>query len=223
MGFADCLFALGLAYDSEEGVAFGSRLMKFVNEQARRASSELAVSRGPFPNWHKSIWKTRYPKELRNAALTCVAPTGTISIIADCSCGIEPVYSLVFTRQVLDGAKMIQANPIFKQFAEQHGFYSNKLQRQIAKTGSVQELAKVPPAIRRVFKGAYDISPQWHIRMQAAFQQHCDAAVSKTINLSEKSTVDAVDRAYKLAYSLGCKGVTIYRRGSRNQEPMSLY
>ena len=118
---------------------------------------------------------------------------------------------------------MIQANPIFKQFAEQQGFYSKKLQRQIAKTGSIQKLIDLSPAIRKVFKGAYDISPQWHIRMQAAFQQHCDAAVSKTINLSEKSTIDAVDRAYKLAYSLGCKGVTVYRRGSRDQEPMSLY
>ncbi len=223
MGFADCLFALGIAYDSEEGVEFGAKLMKFVNEQVRRASSELAASRGPFPNWGKSIWKKRYPKELRNAALTCVAPTGTTSIIADCSCGIEPVYSLVFTRQVLAGAKMLQANPIFKQFAEQHGFYSKKLQRQIARTGSIQKFLKVPPAIRRVFKGAYDISPKWHIRMQAAFQENCDAAVSKTINLSEKSTVDAVDKAYRLAYSLGCKGVTIYRRGSRNNEPMTLH
>ena len=223
MGFADCLFALGIAYDSEEGIEFGTKLMKFVNEQARRASSELAALRGPFPNWEESLWKTRYPKEIRNAALTCVAPTGTISIVADCSCGIEPVYSLVFTRQVLSGAKMIQANPIFKQFAEQRGFYSKKLQRQIAKTGSIQKLIDLSPAIRKVFKGAYDISPQWHIRMQAAFQQHCDAAVSKTINLSEKSTEEAVDRAYKLAYSLGCKGVTVYRRGSRDQEPMSLY
>ncbi|UCE49805.1 MAG: adenosylcobalamin-dependent ribonucleoside-diphosphate reductase [Phycisphaerales bacterium] len=223
MGFADCLFALGIAYDSEEGVEFGARLMKFVNEQGRKASSELAALRGAFPNWDRSTWKSRYPKEVRNAALTCVAPTGTISIIADCSCGIEPVYSLVFVRQVLDGAKMLQANPIFKQFAEQRGLYSKKLQRHIAKTGSIQKLLEIPLAFRKVFKGAYDISPQWHIRMQAAFQQHCDAAVSKTINLSEKSTVEAVDRAYKLAYSLGCKGVTVYRRGSRDHEPMSLY
>ncbi|UCF14667.1 MAG: adenosylcobalamin-dependent ribonucleoside-diphosphate reductase, partial [Phycisphaerales bacterium] len=190
MGFADCLFALGIAYDSEEGVEFGARLMKFVNEQARKASSELAALRGAFPNWDRSTWKSRYPKEVRNAALTCVAPTGTISIIADCSCGIEPVYSLLFVRQVLDGAKMLQANPIFKQFAEQRGFYSKKLQRHIAKTGSIQKLLEIPLAVRKVFRGAYDISPQWHIRMQAAFQQHCDAAVSKTINLSEKSTVE---------------------------------
>jgi ribonucleoside-diphosphate reductase alpha chain len=223
MGFADCLFALGIAYDSKEGIEFGGKLMRFINEKARRASSELAAQRGPFPNWDKSIWKTRYPKEIRNAALTCIAPTGTISIIADCSCGIEPVYSLVFMRQVLAGSKMIQINPIFRQFAEKQGFYNKKLQRRIAKTGSIQHINELSPVIRKVFKGAYDISPQWHIRMQAVFQQHCDAAVSKTINLSEKSTIDTVDNAYKLAYSLDCKGVTVYRRGSRDDEPMSLF
>ncbi|MHC4144458.1 MAG: adenosylcobalamin-dependent ribonucleoside-diphosphate reductase, partial [Planctomycetota bacterium] len=223
MGFADCLFALGIRYDSAEGVEFGIRLMKFVNENARQASSELARLRGPFPNWPGSIWSTKEKKQVRNASLTCVAPTGTISIIADCSCGIEPAYSLVFARQVLDGAKMLQVNPIFRQIAKQRGFYSRKLERQIARTGSIQQLAQIPAEVRRIFKAAYDIAPQWHIRMQAAFQQHCDAAVSKTINFKENATVSAVDKAYKLAYQLGCKGVTVYRRGSREQEPMTLY
>jgi ribonucleoside-diphosphate reductase alpha chain len=222
MGFADCLFALGIPYDSRHGVEFGAKLMKFVNEHARRASAELAKLRGPFPNWGSSIWRKRGGKEVRNASLTCVAPTGTISIIADCSAGIEPVYSLVFIRQVLDGARMLQINPIFRQVAEENGFYSRKLEQTILKTGSIQKLTQIPPRIRRLFKGAYDIEPQWHIRMQAAFQEHCDAAVSKTINFSEKTTPSAVDRAYKLAYHLGCKGVTVYRRGSRQQEPMSL-
>ena len=223
MGFADCLFTLGIGYDSQEGVDFGAKLMKFVNDSAREASSELATLRGPFPNWSSSIWQTRYKREIRNAAITCAAPTGTISIIADCSSGIEPVYSLVFVRQILDGVKMEQINPIFKWFAEERGFYSKKLQRQIAKTGSIQKLIEIPLAVRRVFKSAYDIAPEWHIRMQAAFQEHCDAAVSKTINLREESPVAAVDEAYKQAYRLGCKGVTVYRRGCRECEPMSLY
>jgi ribonucleoside-diphosphate reductase alpha chain len=159
---------------------------------------------------------------VRNASITCVAPTGTISIIADCSCGIEPAYSLIFVRQILDGSKMLQINPIFKQLAEKDGFYSKNLEKRIAKAGSIQKIPQIPPRIRKVFKCAYDIKPEWHIQMQAAFQQHCDAAVSKTINFSEKATVAAVDKAYKLAYRLGCKGITIYRRHSRRHEPMSL-
>ena len=223
MGFADCLFALGIRYDSHKGVEFGASLMKFINDSARKASGELARLRGPFPNWSRSIWKTRDKRQVRNASLTCAAPTGTISIIADCSCGIEPVYSLVFVRQVLDGARMLQVNPLFRRIAAERGFYSKKLERQIAKTGSIQKLAEIPASVRRLFKAAYDIEPQWHIRMQAAFQQHCDAAVSKTINLNEKAAPAAIDKAYKLAYRLGCKGVTVYRRGSREHEPMSLY
>jgi len=222
MGFADCLFALGIPYDSRRGVEFGGALMKFVDEHARRASGELARERGLFPNWGGSTWSKK-KKQMRNASLTCVAPTGTISIIADCSCGIEPIYSLVFVRQILEGTTMLQIDPVFRRVAERGGFYSSKLQRQIAETGSIQKLRRIPAGVRRVFKGAYDIEPHWHIRMQAAFQQHCDAAVSKTINFSEKTTVAAVDWAYRLAYHLGCKGVTIYRRGSRDQEPMSLY
>jgi len=222
MGFADCLFLLGIPYDSKRGTEFGSELMGFINKSARKASSELADLRGPFPNWNSSIWRTKRKKKVRNASITCVAPTGTISIIADCSSGIEPAYSPVFVRQILNGSKLLQINPIFKQVADNHGFYSKKLEKQIAKTGSIQKILQIPPAIRRIFKSAYDINPQWHIRMQSAFQQHCDAAVSKTINFSEKATVASVDKAYKLAYQLGCKGITIYRRHSRDSEPMSL-
>jgi len=222
MGFADCLFLLGIPYDSKQGVEFGANLMKFINETARQASSELAQQKGAFPNWEQSIWRTRNCK-VRNASITCIAPTGTISIIADCSNGIEPAYSLVFARQILDGAKMHQINPIFKQIAEKSGFYSKKLQRHIARTGSIQKITSIKPKIRKVFKCAYDIEPQWHIRMQAAFQKYCDAAVSKTVNLNRRTPVPAVDKAYRFAYKLGCKGVTIYRRGSRSREPMTLY
>jgi ribonucleoside-diphosphate reductase alpha chain len=223
MGFADCLFLLGIPYDSRKGIEFASELMRFISSNARKASSELANLRGPFPNWSHSIWRTKEKKKVRNAAITCIAPTGTISIIADCSSGIEPAYSLVFVRQILNGSKMLQINPIFKQMAEKGGFYSGKLEKQITRTGSIQKIAQIPPKIRRVFRCAYDIKPQSHIRMQAAFQEHCDAAVSKTINFNEKATVAAIDKAYKLTYQFGCKGITIYRRGSRDREPMSLY
>jgi ribonucleoside-diphosphate reductase alpha chain len=223
MGFADCLFALGIAYDSKRGVEFGAELMKFVNDKAHAASAELARLRGPFPNYKSSIWKARKTPEIRNASVTCVAPTGTISIIADCSSGIEPVYSLVFYRQVLDGTKMLQIDPVFKRMSQKRGIYSKKLEKQIAKSGSIQNMPGIPADMRRIFRGAYDIKPQWHIRMQAAFQRHCDAAVSKTINFSEKATVSSIDKAYKMAYRLGCKGVTVYRQHSRKYQPMSLY
>ena len=222
MGFADCLFLLGIPYDSQQGIEFGREIMKFINNTARDASRRLARLRGHFPNWQGSIWQAKRHQKIRNAAITCIAPTGTISIIADCSGGIEPVYSLVFLRQILNGAKLLQINPIFRKIAEKGGFYSKNLQRQIAKTGSIRKIPQIPAKIRKIFKCAYDIKPQWHIRMQASFQRHCDAAVSKTINFSEKTTIADIDRAYKLAYHLGCKGITIYRRRSRRQEPMSL-
>jgi ribonucleoside-diphosphate reductase alpha chain len=222
MGFADCLFLLGIPYDSETAIEFASTVMNFVNEKARQASTALANQRGPFPNWNESIWRTKRNQKVRNASLTCVAPTGTISIIADCSSGIEPAFSLVFLRQILAGAKLRQTNPIFKQIAQEAGFYDKQLQNEIAKTGSIQQIDRIPPQIRKVFKCAYDIKPEWHVKMQAAFQQHCDAAVSKTINFPENATPAAVDKTYKLAYQLGCKGITIYRRHSRTHEPMSL-
>ncbi len=223
MGFADCLFLLGISYDSQEGIELAEDFMKFINDNAHDASCELANLRGPFPNWSDSIWRTKRNRKIRNASVTCIAPTGTISIIADCSSGIEPAYSLVFFRQVLSGTKLLHVNPIFRQVADEGGFYSKKLQDQIAKSGSIQRMPRIPGKIRKIFKCAFDIKPEWHIRMQAVFQQHCDAAVSKTINFNEKASVATVDKAYKLAYRLGCKGVTIYRRHSRELEPMSLY
>jgi ribonucleoside-diphosphate reductase alpha chain len=222
MGFADCLFMLRIPYDSRQGVRFGELIMKFINDTAREASIELAEQRGAFPNWTNSTWNTEAKLKVRNASITCVAPTGTISIIADCSGGIEPLYSLAFLRQVLSGNKLLQVNPIFKDVAEKLGLYNDGLVQQILKTGSIQKIAEIPAEIRRIFKCAYDISPEWHIRMQAGFQKHCDAAVSKTINFTERAKVSSVDKAYRLAYHLGCKGITIYRRRSRADEPMTL-
>ena len=223
MGFADSLFMLGIEYDSELALEFAANLMDFINKHAHEASVELANQRGPFPNWNHSTWRTPRNSKIRNAAITCVAPTGTISIIADCSNGIEPAYSLVFYRQILNGAKLLQVNPIFHQVALKSGFYSEKLEKQIATTGSIQNIPEIPAKIRKIFKSAYDIKPEWHVKMQAAFQHHCDAAVSKTINFTEKTTPATVEKAYKTAYQLGCKGITIYRRRSRRGEPMALY
>jgi ribonucleoside-diphosphate reductase alpha chain len=223
MGFADCLFQLGLPYDSLEALEFAQTLMSFVNKNAHDASSALADSRGPFPNWNQSTWRTEKNRKIRNASVTCVAPTGTISIIAGCSAGIEPAYSLVFARNILDGTEMMHVNPIFRSVAEKGGFDSEMLREQIAKSGSIQKISEIPPRVRKIFRCAYDIKPEWHIRMQAAFQEHCDAAVSKTINFGDKASVATVDKAYKMAYQLGCKGVTIYRRRSRRHQPMSLY
>ena len=223
MGFADCLFKLGIKYDSEQGVEFGESIMNFVNNAARQASGKLADMRGPFPNWNQSIWRTRKNLKVRNAAITCIAPTGTISIIANCSCGIEPIYSLVFKRQILDGTKMVQVNDVFKEAAEKAGIYNKQLEAKIARSGSIAKMTTVPAGLRRVFRCAYDVKPEWHIKMQAAFQGYCDAAVSKTVNFEKASTAAAVEKAYKLAYKSGCKGITIYRAGSREQEPMCLY
>lgn len=222
MGFADCLFMLGVPYDSEKGVAAAESIMKFINENARQASSELAEKRGSFPNWPDSIWNKERNLKVRNAAITCVAPTGTISIVANCSSGIEPLYSLVFVRQVLSGKKLLQANPVFNEIAANRGICSEDIVRQALQTGSIQTISSIPAEIRKFFKCAYDISPEWHIRMQAAFQKYCDAAVSKTINFTEKAKIADVDKAYRLAYHLGCKGITIYRRKSRPDEPMTL-
>jgi ribonucleoside-diphosphate reductase alpha chain len=222
MGFADCLFMLGIPYDSNEGVAVGESIMKLINENAIQASSELAEKRGCFPNWPDSTWNKQKNLKVRNAAITCVAPTGTISIIANCSSGIEPLYSLVFMRQVLSGKKLLQTNPVFSEIAANRGILNEDIARQALQTGSIQTIPSIPAEIRKIFKCAYDISPEWHIRMQAAFQKHCDAAVSKTINFAEKAKVASVDKAYRLAYHLGCKGITIYRRKSRPDEPMAL-
>jgi ribonucleoside-diphosphate reductase alpha chain len=222
MGFADCLFMLGIPYDSKKGVAMGELIMKFINEKARQASSELAKERGCFPNWQDSIWNKQRNLKVRNAAITCVAPTGTISIIADCSSGIEPLYSLVFVRQVMSGKKLLQTNPVFREIASKRGLFSEDLAKKALKTGSIQPILSIPASIRKIFKCAYDIKPEWHIRMQAAFQKHCDAAVSKTINFPAKAKTTSVNNAYRLSYHLDCKGITIYRQKSRPDEPMTL-
>jgi ribonucleoside-diphosphate reductase alpha chain len=221
MGFADALFALGLPYDSEEGVAFAEKVMQFLNDESHRASEALAVERGVFPNWKGSTWEQRGIR-MRNAATTTVAPTGTISIIANCSGGIEPLFSLVFFRNVMEGQRLLEVNGPFERVARERGFFSKDLMKRIAEQGSIRAMEEPPAEVRRVFCTAHDIAPEWHIRMQAAFQKHCDASISKTINFPHDATVEDVRKIYLLAYEHRCKGVTVYRDGCRQNQPMAL-
>ncbi len=227
MGFADALFKLGVAYNSEAGIAWGRRFMKFLNDEAHDYSEILARERGCFPNWQGSVWHTRHNRLMRNAAVTTVAPTGTISILANCSGGIEPLFSLAFLRNVLRGQKqgekpLVEVNDTFREVAEKRGFHDDELTERIAHEGTLDGFDQVPEDVKRVFVCAHDIDPDWHMRMQAAFQEHCDASISKTINFAHDATPEDVEKIYSLAYKLRCKGVTVYRDGCRSFQPMEL-
>jgi len=232
MGWADLLFRLGIPYDSVQALSLGERLMTFIQEHADRASEELARERGVFPTWKGSTYE-KAGLRLRNATRTTVAPTGTLSIIADCSAGIEPVFALAFVRQhFLDSkdpgrvTQLSQVDKCFEEVARREGFQSTELIQELAQVGSLKALSasrrrSIPAPVRRVFVTAHDISPEWHVRMQAAFQRHTDNAVSKTINFPEAATPDDVEKAYLLAYREGCKGITIYRDRSREMQVLS--
>jgi ribonucleoside-diphosphate reductase alpha chain len=217
MGFADMLIMLGVPYDSEEALNTGERVMAFIEEEAHKKSKEIAEERGNFPNFEKSIWKDRY-SAFRNATVTTVAPTGTISIIAGCSSGIEPLFAVSFMRNVLNGARLFETNALFEETAKNRGFYSAELFEEIARTGSVQKVEGVPEDVKRLFVTALDIDPVWHIRMQAAFQKSTDNAVSKTVNLPNDAKVEEVREIYDLAWKLKCKGVTVFRYGSKPEQ-----
>jgi ribonucleoside-diphosphate reductase alpha chain len=227
MGFADALFMLGVGYNTDEGVEWGERIMRFVNDESHACSERLADERGCFPNWPDSIWDTVHHRPMRNATCTTVAPTGTISIIAGCSCGIEPLYSLAFYRNVLRGQDqgqkpMIEVNSIFERAAQTRGLFSEELMDRLAREGTLAGMEEVGDDLRRVFVCAHDVSPEWHVKMQAAFQKCCDASISKTINFAQSATVHDVERLYLDSYRLGCKGVTVYRNNCRAQQPMAL-
>ena len=223
MGFADALYLMGIPYNSDKGVSFGRELMRVLNETSQDVSSKLAEEKGNFPAWEGSLWETVWGKRpMRNSVTTTVAPTGTISIIADCSGGIEPLFSLVFFRNVLNGKKLTEVSPIFMQAAKEGGFYSEKLEEKILAGGSVSHIEGIPSAIKKVFVCSHDITPKWHLKMQAAFQDHCGSSISKTINLPSSATEEDVEKAYILAWNLRCKGVTVYRDGCRSNQPMSL-
>jgi ribonucleoside-diphosphate reductase alpha chain len=217
MGFADMLILLGVPYDSEEALKLGEQVMRFIEEEAHKKSREIAEVRGSFPNFERSIWKDRYGA-FRNATVTTVAPTGTISIIAGCSSGIEPLFAVSFMRNVLGGARLFETNALFEKTAKTRGFYSAKLLEEIARTGSVQQIKRVPDDIKRLFMTALDIDPVWHVKMQAAFQKFTDNAVSKTVNLPNDAKVEDVQEIYDLAWQLKCKGVTVFRYGSKPEQ-----
>lgn len=221
MGWADMLCKLGIAYNSQEAVDLGDQIMAFIREEARKASTELAEKKGVFPYYEQSIYKEQGIK-IRNATVTTIAPTGTLSLIAGVSSGIEPIFALSYIRNVMDNTEMVEVNPVFKEIAEKEGFYSEDLMRQIAKKGSIHEFNEVPKKMRDVFVTSHDISPDWHVKMQAIFQKHTDNAVSKTVNLSHEATQEDVSNVFRQAYRLNCKGVTIYRDGSRDMQVLNI-
>ena len=226
MGFADALYKLGIPYNSEEGVAFGEHIMQVLNDESHVASELLAEERGVFPAWEGSDWE-RIGRRLRNSYTTTVAPTGTISILANCSGGIEPMFSLAFIRQVMKDTKgqptvMREVNYVFEKAAKERGIWSEELVDQIVEQGTLAHLEEIPEDLKHVFVTAHDITPYWHMKMQAAFQRHCDASISKTINFPQDATVEDVREIYDMAVREGVKGVTVYRDGCREMQPMAL-
>jgi ribonucleoside-diphosphate reductase alpha chain len=218
MGFADMLIQLRIPYNSERAVKLAEKVMKFIQERSHEASEELAETRGHFPGYPNSMYKNRKGAPYRNATTTTIAPTGTISMIADCSSGIEPLFSISFTKTVMDNDVLAYVNRYFDEQAREHGFYTEELMKEIARKGTIQDMNEIPPEVRRVFAISHDISPEWHVKMQAAFQKYTDNAVSKTINFPHEATIDDVHNAYLLSYELGCKGITIYRDRSREDQ-----
>ncbi len=221
MGWADMLCNLGVPYNSTEALELADKVMGTIREEAIAASIELAEKKGVFPYYDKSIFKKKGIK-LRNSTLTTIAPTGTLSIIAGVSSGIEPLFAISYIRNVMDGTEMVEVNPNFRRIAEEEGFYSDELMKEIAHKGTLKGISEVPERIQKVFVTSHDISPEWHVKMQAAFQKHTDNAVSKTVNLCHDATKEDVRKVYELAYKTDCKGVTIYRDGSRDAQVLNI-
>ncbi|MDD5136254.1 MAG: vitamin B12-dependent ribonucleotide reductase, partial [Candidatus Omnitrophica bacterium] len=222
MGFADMLFMLGISYDSESSIQIAEKIMKFILEAAKTASQDLASERGAFANFDKSIFNVPGAKQLRNATLTTIAPTGTLSIIANCSSGIEPIFAISYIRNIMDNTKLIEVHPYFKEVALKGGFFTPELMNIIAQKGSIKSLNEIPEEMQKIFVTAHDIEAIWHIRMQSAFQKYTNNAVSKTVNLPQAATIEDVRNIYMLAYEGGCKGVTIYRDHSREEQVLSV-
>jgi ribonucleoside-diphosphate reductase alpha chain len=220
MGFADLLIKLNIPYDTDEALATGERLMRFLREQAHAASADLAKDRGLFSNFKGSRLESE-GQRLRNATVTTIAPTGTISIIADCSPGIEPLYGVSFVRTVMDGVRLVTLHPEFLRRVRAAGLYSQRFRDRVSANESIQDLSEIPSDLRRLFVTAHDVTPEHHVRMQAVFQKYSDSGVSKTINLPATATKADVASAFLLAYRLGCKGLTVFRSGSREQQVLS--
>ncbi len=225
MGFSDLLVQLGLRYDSEAALELGAEVMRRIQEETYRASEELAEKRGPFPAWEGSVYnRPGNVRRMRNSAPVTIAPTGTISIISGASSGIEPLFALSYVRNVMDHTRLVEGNNYFEAVARHEGFYSPELMEQLAQKGSLSNLDAglgVPQWVKEVFRTSHDITPEWHVRMQAAFQRYTDNSVSKTINFPSEATIDDVAAAYRLAYETGCKGITVYRDGSKADQVLS--
>ena len=224
MGWADMLILMGIPYNSQAALDLGEEVMRFIDEKATSASETLAGERGNFPDWDDSVYGPGGllgPRPMRNSTRTTIAPTGTISIIANCSSGIEPLFALSYVRHVMDNARLVEVNPYFEAVARREGFYSPELMEKLADLGSAQGLDEVPQWVQDLFVTSHDISPEWHVKMQAAFQKYTDNAVSKTVNFANHASVEDVRQVYMLAYREGCKGVTIYRDGSKSQQVLN--
>ena len=221
MGFADMLIGLGIPYDSEEALKVAANVMHFIHEEACKASAELAKERGVFPAFKGSIYDVPGGRKLRNASCTTIAPTGTLSIIAGCSSGIEPLFALSYTRHILDGAQLLEVNPYFEEVAKREGFYSEELMQQLADGAKLRDVEEVPDGVKRLFVTAHEIKPEWHVRMQAAFQKSTDNAVSKTVNFPKEATREDIAKVYMMAYEEGLKGITIYRDRSREAQVLT--
>lgn len=221
MGWADLLYQLRIPYDSADAITLAERIMDFIETRGRAASIQLAAERGPFPAYETSVYPTKGIPPLRNATITTIAPTGTLSILAGCSSGVEPLFALSFARNVMDGERLMEVNPHFEEALREIDCYSQPLLEGVAELGSIQSLDQLPEDLRRVFVTAMDIAPEWHLRMQAAFQRHTDNAVSKTVNLPNSATRDDIFAIYWMAYEEGCKGVTVYRDGSKSTQVLT--
>lgn len=221
MGWADLLYELGVSYDSAQGVQLAEEVMGFIHDRAWAASRALARVRGPFPEWKRSVF-AHDEQPPRNATVTTIAPTGTISIFAGASSGVEPLFALAFVRNVMDNDALPEANRVFEAELKARGLYTPELMRRVAERGTVKDMAELPESLRRVYVTAHDISPEAHVRMQAAFQRHTDNAVSKTVNFTHDATREDVRQAYMLAWKLGLKGITIYRDGSRDSQVLNI-
>ncbi|MCJ7473273.1 MAG: vitamin B12-dependent ribonucleotide reductase [Actinobacteria bacterium] len=222
MGWADLLVIMGIPYDSEEALELGGKIMSFIQDESKEASKKLAEEKGEFPNFNGSIFDSPEGYKIRNATTTTIAPTGTLSIIADCSSGVEPLFAVSFVKNVMDNDKLLEVNKYFKSIAKEEGFYSKELMERIAEKGLIKDIEEIPSEYKRIFITAHEVSPKWHVRTQAAFQKFVDNAVSKTVNFANSATVQDVEDVYMLSYRLGCKGITIFRDGSRDAQVLEV-
>ena len=222
MGLADLFIKLGISYNSGEAIPCTDKLLRFFSQKANEASVKLATERGVFPNYHRSVYAQKNGPRFRNATRTTIAPTGTISIIANCSSGIEPLFAVAYTRHVLVEGGLPEIHPFFEEIAKIRGFYSERLLAEISKEGSIQNIKDIPEDVKKIFITARDVSPEQHVKIQATCQKYIDSGVSKTINFSKESTVDDVKKVFLLAYKSGCKGITVYRDKSRVSQVLSI-